>query len=1162
MLHDGTTASATTMAGPVEPAGAAGGAATTASSSMTTSSSSSDGTSTTSGVTTALTRGTVNQVARWGHSANRGVATVSRYLGRTVIARAAAATVTEMGRFTADRTREMLDYAALRLVKAGSKPLPPENGWSDVGRRLGSISAYELQMIDEKVRDVGLIEFADMLGVADPGELLHVAELRQRAAKGDEDAQYELAARFCPPPFGKRDRCKRCQKAFGVTRYRHHCRNCGESFCQDHSSFRHTIPKIGYMTPARVCHACKAQLEEEDLKDRIVWRMVRIEAFLQDRLILYFAPGDHTQLDKALRVVGDALSSAARKAPLRTTTALAAEAMELFGKYGMAGMAGILLRHEFVEAVEMLKQVSGVEVAWPVTGNQLSAAMYYLLGKGRGERGAYPDAEQEAHRGCPPISDGLLQDLLHMAPLALHFAYCDSPVEMQLKAQQQGWRLIFAHTPQVQPGQPAFAFYCHLTEKEACIVVRGPDHVQEVLSEIHGLPLPFPQNGASGGSGGKDEWARLSTEWLASCGIGEAAQWLFSEVYPHIRRLMAEGYSFTLLGHSLGGAVAALLGVLLREEGITDGVKCYTFGSPACVNAKLAQLCEAFSTTVILHDDVVPRITPTGVRGLLRDLLQEKETAEQHWQDDVEAIIVKSKGRWAPRWRRVSSRGKGGRSLSFVRSEEGEEDGDGAAARRRTNGSGPHETRAGTSLGTEASAGNTNGHPEDWDSCDDDFVDYWGVGCTREVSSRAGGAAANPNSYSIRHEDGTTTTVDLSAVRRRLLESSSSTAGSGEGNSSTATASSSSQVGSATTAATTSTATPPPRPPADEGVSATIQARGFASSSSSCEDGDNGEEVEAEEEEEEEEEEEGWPFQVSDRLDAESEEEEETHRRERGRDHGEEEEDSDVLPLAHMFGELDQQDEDQDETEADDAGAAAVAATSPSSFSSSSAAPASSPTGNLAKAPSRDASPPSGTRWKQAKKEEAQAQEAALGDDEGGFAYSDEEEEEDEEDESAVLVDDVNLPELYPPGRLVHIYSYRGVFKACTPPRDFPGLRHIALQGNLLRDHDPKAYFTALCEVIDVRRAPQDPPAWEGFKETNACVCCAVDLAWQCAAASEAHRYRDKHNCRCCGRLVCQGCSTHRMALPSIGLALPARVCDRCFFGGKQSAETPSAVEG
>lgn len=54
-----------------------------------------------------------------------------------------------------------------------------------------------------------------------------------------------------------RKSCARCGCAFGVTRYRHHCRHCGESFCQEHSPFRHPIPKLGHLTPARVCHACK-----------------------------------------------------------------------------------------------------------------------------------------------------------------------------------------------------------------------------------------------------------------------------------------------------------------------------------------------------------------------------------------------------------------------------------------------------------------------------------------------------------------------------------------------------------------------------------------------------------------------------------------------------------------------------------------------------------------------------------------------------------------------------------------------------------------------------------------------------------------------------------------------------------------------------------------
>lgn len=36
-----------------------------------------------------------------------------------------------------------------------------------------------------------------------------------------------------------------------------------------------------------------------------------------------------------------------------------------------------------------------------------------------------------------------------------------------------------------------------------------------------------------------------------------------------------------------------------------------------------------------------------------------------------------------------------------------------------------------------------------------------------------------------------------------------------------------------------------------------------------------------------------------------------------------------------------------------------------------------------------------------------------------------------------------------------------------------------------------------------------------------------------------------------------QNCSTHRRALPTIGLAQLVRVCNRCFFGAKQHGQPP-----
>lgn len=50
------------------------------------------------------------------------------------------------------------------------------------------------------------------------------------------------------------------------------------------------------------------------------------------------------------------------------------------------------------------------------------------------------------------------------------------------------------------------------------------------------------------------------------------------------------------------------------------------FATPACADIGVSKLCEGLCTSVILHDDVVPRVTPHAVRALLKDLLCTKVT--------------------------------------------------------------------------------------------------------------------------------------------------------------------------------------------------------------------------------------------------------------------------------------------------------------------------------------------------------------------------------------------------------------------------------------------------------------------------------------------------------------------------------------------------------
>jgi len=165
------------------------------------------------------------------------------------------------------------------------------------------------------------------------------------------------------------------------------------------------------------------------------------------------------------------------------------------------------------------------------------------------------------------------------------------------------------------------------------------------------------------------------------------------------------------------------------------------------------------------------------------------------------------------------------------------------------------------------------------------------------------------------------------------------------------------------------------------------------------------------------------------------------------------------------------------------------------------------------------------------------------------FSYASEFDGLEEPDEpcSAVVLDETPLPRMYLPGKIIHIYTHRGGYKATYVPRAFRELRRISMAGNMLSDHTCRAYYEALLEVQTVRNAAEGLPRWTAFDEDDTCSCCASRFTWASTSNSEAQEARDKHNCRSCGSLVCNPCSTNRIPIPAIGLTIPVRVCDRCY---------------
>ncbi|ETK96712.1 hypothetical protein F442_00643 [Phytophthora nicotianae P10297] len=59
------------------------------------------------------------------------------------------------------------------------------------------------------------------------------------------------------PPRWKQSRmCHVCACGFTLVKRRHHCRNCGQSVCSQHSTNRVSLPKFALSEPQRVCDQC------------------------------------------------------------------------------------------------------------------------------------------------------------------------------------------------------------------------------------------------------------------------------------------------------------------------------------------------------------------------------------------------------------------------------------------------------------------------------------------------------------------------------------------------------------------------------------------------------------------------------------------------------------------------------------------------------------------------------------------------------------------------------------------------------------------------------------------------------------------------------------------------------------------------------------------
>jgi len=242
----------------------------------------------------------------------------------------------------------------------------------------------------------------------------------------------------------------------------------------------------------------------------------------------------------------------------------------------------VLLGNDVIIALQLIIKLAGkLESPTPkqIASTSFFAGLYYMMGETAGLRGRNPELEPAVHKdaaGLVQSPSPEIMPILRQTAFLARLTYQPTPTDVQRILQHglPGSILIQAELFESSES-PSYILVCKPGSdsgvKEAFLVIRGTSNPADVLIDINaeGVEVSLP-----GGAGG-----------MAHKGMLTAAQWLEQEMGPALVQLYTKGYKVNIIGHSLGGGIAVLLTALMRPKIST--VKCYGFGTPACVDENL-----------------------------------------------------------------------------------------------------------------------------------------------------------------------------------------------------------------------------------------------------------------------------------------------------------------------------------------------------------------------------------------------------------------------------------------------------------------------------------------------------------------------------------------------------------------------------------------------
>ncbi|XAR58632.1 hypothetical protein NMG60_11014107 [Bertholletia excelsa] len=215
-------------------------------------------------------------------------------------------------------------------------------------------------------------------------------------------------------------------------------------------------------------------------------------------------------------------------------------------------------------------------------------------------------------KGVQISSDSIVQDLIYHLELA-KAAYRDNAAGLARNSMLRESNVLkFIRDSSIM--RPGYFIGIDARKKLVILGIRGTHTVYDLITDI------------ASSSHEKITFEGYSTHF----GTAEAARWFLTHEIGTIKKCLEkhEGFRLRLVGHSLGGAIASLLAIMLRKKSAKelgfspDIVTAIGYGTPPCVSRELAECCCHYVTTVVMQDDIIPRLSVASLTRLRNEILQ------------------------------------------------------------------------------------------------------------------------------------------------------------------------------------------------------------------------------------------------------------------------------------------------------------------------------------------------------------------------------------------------------------------------------------------------------------------------------------------------------------------------------------------------------------